>query len=445
MPDAFAAQDHLGNAITTTVDNLLENAVRQTKERNYSDFLIVDADAHHYETGYASWKDLSQYIEHGPIKQRVEVGMRTSASRGAPSSMVRAPIGDRTLGGRIQRYGMGLDTRLEENQYPDVEVVKRAMDAMGIDYAIMFPTPLLNIGILPEIDVQAALMWAYACWLTERVLSREPRLKTMISLPFNDAEMSLRMVETFGKDENVVGFVVGSTFHHPVQSKKYMKIYGAIEELRKPIAFHSTYNWHDRLTEQFNKFLTAHGIGRTLYNIVHLANWTINGIPERFPDLKVVWIESGITWLPFLMQRLDAEYMMRSSEAPLLTKRPSEYMQEYYYTAQPLENTTHRKMLQATFDIINAETQLLYASDYPHWDFDLPSSIYDLPFLNEQAKRNILGENARRLFGLKMPAHLQGDGKMSSSSSTKDGNTRSQKETQLSATPGVYPEEGLQQ
>ncbi len=50
--------------------------------------------------------------------------------------------------------------------------------------------------------------------------------------------------------------------------------------------------------------------------------------------------------------------------------------------------------------MMNAETQLLFASDYPHWDFNLPSLIYDLPFLNEQAKRNILGENARKLFKL---------------------------------------------
>jgi predicted TIM-barrel fold metal-dependent hydrolase len=47
-----------------------------------------------------------------------------------------------------------------------------------------------------------------------------------------------------------------------------------------------------------------------------------------------------------------------------------------------------------------AETQLMYASDWPHWDFDAPSSITTLPFLNEQAKRNILGLNAARIFGL---------------------------------------------
>lgn len=396
MPNAVAARDHLGKVVETTVKDYLKNAARQAENHRYSEFLIVDADAHHYETT-APWQDISQYIEDGVIRRRIEANMQSSGSNRASSSMIRSPIGDRTVGGRIQRYGLGPDA---EAEYPDVEVMKCAMDCMGIDYSLLFPTPLLNIGILPEADVQSALMWAYACWLTERLLPNEPRLRTMICLPFNDPAASLRMVQTFGKREGVVGFVIGSTFHHPVHSKRYMKIYGAIEELNKPIAFHSTYNWHDRLTEQFNKFLLAHGIGRTLYNMVHLSNWTINGIPERFPDLKVIWIESGVTWIPFVMQRLDSEYMMRSSEAPLLNKRPSEYMSEYYYTAQPLENTSHHKMLELTFKMINAETQLLYASDYPHWDFDLPSAIYELPFLNRETKLRILGENARDLFGL---------------------------------------------
>ena len=75
-----------------------------------------------------------------------------------------------------------------------------------------------------------------------------------------------------------------------------------------------------------------------------------------------------------------------------------------YFTSQPLE-TSNLKLTQATMEAINAETQLLFASDWPHWDFDLPRSITDLPFLSEQAKRNILGLNAARLFGFEVPAH----------------------------------------
>jgi hypothetical protein len=93
--------------------------------------------------------------------------------------------------------------------------------------------------------------------------------------------------------------------------------------------------------------------------------------------------------------------MMRSSEVPLLKRKPSDYMREMYYSSQPMEMVENRESLELTFKLINAETQLLYASDFPHWDMDLPSTIYDLPFLSEPAKRSILGGNAQRLFNLK--------------------------------------------
>ena len=109
-----------------------------------------------------------------------------------------------------------------------------------------------------------------------------------------------------------------------------------------------------------------------------MTNWVINGLPERFPQLKVIWVESGLAWVPFLMQRLDHEYLKRTSEAPLLKRLPSEYMREMYYTSQPME-MDNLELLESTMEAINAETQLLYASDWPHWDFDLPSSILDLP------------------------------------------------------------------
>jgi len=102
------------------------------------------------------------------------------------------------------------------------------------------------------------------------------------------------------------------------------------------------------------------------------------------------------------MQRLDHEYLMRVSEASLLKRLPSEYMAEMFFTMQPME-TTNMKLLEGTFEAINARTQLLYASDWPHWDFDVPARLFDLPFLDDGAKRNILGLNAARVFNLDIP------------------------------------------
>src|SRR5260370_9944907 len=99
--------------------------------------------------------------------------------------------------------------------------------------------------------------------------------------------------------------------------------------------------------------------------MVHLTNWVLNGLPERFPKLKVIWIESGLAWVPFVMQRLDSEYMMRTSECPLLKRKPSQYIQEMYFTSQP-PHRSNMKLPPATLQPNHSDPQLHYASARPH-------------------------------------------------------------------------------
>jgi len=263
----------------------------------------------------------------------------------------------------------------------------------------VFPTPMLLLGMHPQDEMEAALGGAYNKWLVERILPEDDRLKGLLYLPFNTPEACVEQVQRYANVDSVIGFTVCSTRNKPVHHNSYMKLYAMMEETGKPFAFHSGFNWNDPSFLQLNRFISMHALSFVHYNLIHMTNWIINGLPERFPKLKVIWVESGLAWIPFLMQRLDHEYQMRSCEAPLLKKLPSEYMREMFYTSQPLEKT-NPKLLQATMEAFNADTQLLYASDWPHWDFDPPSAISTLPFLSEQAKRNILGLNAARIFNL---------------------------------------------
>jgi hypothetical protein len=194
--------------------------------------------------------------------------------------------------------------------------------------------------------------------------------------------------------------MVTSPRYKPVHDNAYMKTYALLEEIGKPISFHAAYSWEDRALQMTNRFISVHSLGFMWFNMIHMTNWVVNGLSERFPKLKVLWIESGLTWAYTLMQRLDHSFMMRTSDCPSLKRKPSEYMREMYYSSQPMEVPEDLSILEATFKMINAETQLLWSSDYPHWDFDLPGVIYDLPFLSEKAKRNMLGGNAARVFNL---------------------------------------------
>ena len=110
-----------------------------------------------------------------------------------------------------------------------------------------------------------------------------------------------------------------------------------LQERDLPLAFHAAFNWADSGLSMTNRFIAVHALGFTWHNMLHLTNWIVNGMPERFPRLKTIWIESGLAWIPFLMQRLDNEYMMRTSDCALLKKKPSDYMRDMYFTSQPME------------------------------------------------------------------------------------------------------------
>jgi uncharacterized protein len=383
--------------VFTDTREILAHAKNDARARGFADWLVVDIDAHHFET--VSWHEIVEYIEDPVIRDNA---VRFQKDRMGTPYGLSGDLGLRyqSVGGRIPHQD-GLREKIGETDvHRDVTLTRRAMDSFGIDYMVVFPTPMLMLGMHPQPEMEVWLGRAYNRWLVERVLSADDRIKTLVYVPFNTPAEAERTVKEFGDKKGVIGFCVTSTRYKPVHHNDYMRLYSMIQELDKPLAFHAGYHWQDQSLATVNRFVGMHALGFVWCNLVHMTNWILNGIPERFPKLKSVWVESGLAWVPFLMQRLDDQVLMRQSEAPLLKRLPSEYMREHcWYTNQPME-TTHPRALEVTFEMIKAETQLLFASDWPHYDFDLPAAIYDLPFLSEQAKRNILGLNAAKIFHL---------------------------------------------
>jgi uncharacterized protein len=384
--------------VHTDTRDILAHANKDARKRGLADWLICDIDAHHVET--VSWHEIVEYIEDPVIHDNA---VRFQNERiGAPPYGLNGDLGLRyqSVGGRIPHQD-GLREKIgDADVHRDVVLTRRAMDSLGIDYMVVFPTPMLFLGMHPQPEMEVWIGRAYNRWMVDRVLSADDRIKTLVYLPFNTPEEAVRTVHEFADKKGVIGFCVTSTRHKPVHHNDYMRLYAAIQDVDKPLAFHSGYHWQDQSLATVNRFLGMHALGFVWCNLVHMTNWILNGIPERFPKLKSIWVESGLAWVPFLMQRLDDQFLMRQSEAPQLRRLPSDYMRENcWYTTQPME-TTHPRALQVTLEMINAETQLLFSSDWPHFDFDLPAVIHDLPFLSEQAKRNILGLNAARIFNL---------------------------------------------
>ena len=218
----------------------LEHASQQARARNYQDFLIVDVDSHHYEN--ESYKEVYSYIESPVIKTEA----MESISRGGRSAFLNSQVGYQGLSGRITRHNLRKQYKAKGEHHRDIDMTKEWMDAMGVDYACLFPTPMLFLGLHPQVEIETALCRAYNRWLCERILAHEPRIVSMLYLPFNDPEAAYQTVKDFGDKKGVVGFMVTSPRYKPVHDNAYMKTYALLEEMGKPISFHAAYSWDDR-------------------------------------------------------------------------------------------------------------------------------------------------------------------------------------------------------
>lgn len=167
---------------------LLANAEQQAIDRRYEDFMIVDIDAHHYETG--SYAEILDYIEDPVMRDNFRF------SKGQ-TLHPRSTGGYQEMAGRITRYAHRASEDAPGAPHRDIGLTRKWMDAMGVDVACIFPTPMLGLGLNPVVEVEVQYARAYNRWLTEKILAEEPRMVSMLYLPMNDPVAALKMVEEF--------------------------------------------------------------------------------------------------------------------------------------------------------------------------------------------------------------------------------------------------------
>ena len=102
------------------------------------------------------------------------------------------------------------------------------------------------------------------------------------------------------------------------------------------------------------------------------------GVFNKFPGLKVVLIESGVTWLPASLWRLDKTWRGVRSETPWLETRPTEIVRQHVrLTVQPFDAPPTEQQVTAILEQLGSEDMLLFSSDYPHWHFDGDDAVPD--------------------------------------------------------------------
>jgi predicted TIM-barrel fold metal-dependent hydrolase len=193
-------------------------------------------------------------------------------------------------------------------------------------------------------------------------------------------------------------------------NRLYFPIMAAAEAAGLPVMLHavSGSSWAFPYNlEQFTTAPTAHTISHVYAMMSNLMNMLENAVPQRYPNLKIVFTEAGLTWVPWLRMRLDKEYNETRRQWPHLTEHPSEVIGRFYFATQPVEEPDDRRDLVDLIRIYKGEDTTLFASDWPHHDFDHPRSVFNLP-VSREAKIKLMGENALKLFPtIKVPAKYQ--------------------------------------
>ena len=187
----------------------------------------------------------------------------------------------------------------------------------------------------------------------------------------------------------------GQRFFHP--------IYDAAQEVGLPVAIHpgsegvgvsgsptaagyptSYIEWHTGLVGSY---------------IAHLVSLVTEGVFAKFPSLKFVLIEGGVSWLPGLLWRLDKNWKALRQTVPWLDRLPSEVVAQHIcLTSQPIEEPEHREHLRQILGMFPAAAMLMFSTDFPHWDGDTPEFV--ARWLPKDLLTSVMSETARELYGL---------------------------------------------
>jgi hypothetical protein len=136
---------------------------------------------------------------------------------------------------------------------------------------------------------------------------------------------------------------------------------------------------------------------------LHFTSIIFQGVPVRFPKLRLAFLEIGASWLPYWLDRMDEHWELRGEfEAPHLKKKPSEVVREspVYFSLEAEE-----RLLPQTIEYVG-DNHFLYASDVPHWDGEFPKNLkylWNHPDLSQKTKEKIAYHNGKEYFQLDRP------------------------------------------
>ena len=280
------------------------------------------------------------------------------------------------------------------------------LDEVGIEQAVLYPTKALAHGLIQDREWACAVARAYNNWLYERYCRVSPRLKGVALLPPQDVSAAVAELRHAVTEQGMVGgvFPAATRIGKPYGHADFHPLWAEAQRLDRPLTIHGAPS-NGFGFDHFDSFVKAHTLEHVVPQMIQLTSVVLDGVLELFPRVRVGFLEAGASWLPWMMDRLDYEYLEApwggQRHAPLLTKAPSAYLTggQVYVSCEGEE-----RILGAVAEVFGGD-HLMYPSDFPH-EQERPyyrhhvEELLEREDLSRDLKRKILAENAVRFYGL---------------------------------------------
>lgn len=281
-------------------------------------------------------------------------------------------------------------------------MVDHLLDPHGIARAVLFPIQASYVNVLTDPDEAAVLATAYNDYMVEHWLSVDPRYRLAMTVAPQDPLLAAAEIRRLATTKNVVAIWL-PTVNILLGNRHYNPIYEAAQDADLVITCHENIGagmFQGNATfagGQPNSYCEQFCVVSQLA-MGHIASLIFEGTFERFPRLRVAFVEYGWTWLPSLMWRMDSTWKAGRKTVPWVKRTPSEYVLDHIrFTSEPALEPPNPTYLRHTLEMMSADRTLLFATDYPHWDADEPSRVFnEVP---EDLRQRIFRDSAIDLFG----------------------------------------------
>ena len=286
--------------------------------------------------------------------------------------------------------------------------MREGLDMLGIDAGILLPDNLLLFAAIPNIEYATELSHAYNRWLVAEWVQEENGLYGAIMACPQNPEDSAKEILRYAETPGIKAIYLPTAGVNPLWGhRKYDPILAAANETGLPVMLHSVTiisPVFPAQLEQFENHFARQVLSHSFAMMANLTSLMHTGAPARYPNLKVVFTEAGLAWVPYMMWRLDKYHQEYRRMVPFLEERPSDYMKrQMWFATQPVEEPDDPAHLVETIRHYGGEDRTVFASDWPHHDFDHPRALLKLPLTAEQ-RHKILWQNAADLFKVPTPA-----------------------------------------